>query len=137
MFRKGLKLGDLLVQTGDILFDDVGEFLRARGGLGGDLREERIGGRLTLISTGRSSNNVFRFATAHHAIPSAIVSSRVPPIDSTTSSSLPPPLKATKLTLSQLLQLLRRPLNILPNLGGHPSEFSADSLISSSVRSRR
>lgn len=55
-----LQRSDLLVETCNILFDNVCEFLGADMSKLADSHRKDI---LTLISTGRSSNSVFRFAT--------------------------------------------------------------------------
>lgn len=56
-----LKLSNLLIDVGDVLFDDIGEFLGGSLSLGE--RDGENPWKLTLISTGLSSKRVFRFAT--------------------------------------------------------------------------
>ena len=57
-----LELSNLLVDVGNVLFDDIGEFVGGGRSLGERDGEENLW-KLTLISTGLSSNRVFRFAT--------------------------------------------------------------------------
>lgn len=89
--RERLQLGDLRVERGDILLDDVGELLytcsmrmsapctspdparvasQQRKVL---LEAGALVQRLTLISTGRSSNKVLRFATVAHEQSSVLI----------------------------------------------------------------
>lgn len=59
-FEGRLQSGNLSVYVGYVLLDDVGQFLSEWMNIGNTECTKRT---RTLISTGRSSNNVFRFAT--------------------------------------------------------------------------
>lgn len=64
-----LQLGNLLVDVRDILFDDIGEFLWTPSTT---LVGERTSQEHTLISTGLSSNKVFRLATVNWMLSAGI-----------------------------------------------------------------